>query len=211
MLFLSLLGMALIGNAATKTNQLVKTIHQVQSNIHYSRYHLGQNLFDLDRGVYILDCSSYVDDLLQRAFPNAFQQLSSFSHTHLPNSNDYYHFINHLPITIQDTDWEKIEDVGNLHAGDILVFRYKRPHYHVAGHVMVVVTPPEKIQNQVYVVKVADSTPFPHSNDTRRAHAGVGVGDMLLKVNSNGEPVAYAWRVHAGFESKMHIVMARVT
>ena len=62
-----------------------------------------------------------------------------------------------------------------------------------------------------YLVRVADSAPSGHSQDTRRGRvSGIGIGTMVLKTNPDtGEPSAYAWKVGASWKSNVKIAMAR--
>jgi hypothetical protein len=180
------------------------------ANLNYSSYKLGGKRFDPKQGVYILDCSNFVDHLLQEASPRAYSSLVSATGADTPASQQYYNFFKELA---DDTDsyWNKIEDIEQLRAGDILVFRYKNSRgVQTGGHVMVVMNTPLHDSN-VYLVRVADSAPTRHSEDTRQHdESGIGIGTLLLKSNpKTGKPSAYAWGLDGYWNKNVNIAMAR--
>lgn len=192
-------------------SQFINLVNQSQIHLKRTHYKLGGSQFDLRQGVYNVDCSGYVDELLKRAAPDAFNELTNFSNTARPNTLHYYNYFQKLAYKDQSTHWEPIDQVKSLKPGDILVFRYKRLRRRVAGHIMVVLNNARPFQgnpNQ-YIIRVADSSPYRHSNDTRRS-SGVGQGDMLIKTDHlTGAPVAYAWKVDGPWQNQMLYNMAR--
>ncbi len=195
------------------TNPLVKLVNRTIRDNHYSTYRLGGTYFNLTRGVFIIDCSGYLDKLLQAAEPQAFQQVVKASGTARPNSLSYFNFIKKLPLYTPKQNWYRITKVSELTPGSVLIFRYKNLYGRRAGgHVMIIVSKPKVYKNNSheYIVRVADSTPFPHSRDTRNGRrCGIGEGTMLLHVNNAGYPNGYAWSVGAHFEHEMKYAMAQ--
>lgn len=193
-------------NSAPETTheKLVGLIHRAISVLHHTSYRMGGSYFDLSRGIYEEDCSGYVDQLLNRAEPDAYASLTQWTHSSKPSSFDYYDFFKKLP----DSNWhfwQKIKDVARLKPGAILVFRYHgRSRLHSGGHVMVVMSQPVPVENQsdTFLVKVSDSAYSGHSNDTRATHtSGVGIGTLLLKVNPfTREPNAFSWKLTGWLE-----------
>lgn len=185
-------------------SRLVSFVHKTVSTLRYSSYKLGGRNFDLSNGVYVLDCSDYVDHILEEIYPNAYSSLMDSTGSDKPTSAHYYSFFNRLSPNSHN-EWRKIKDVEELRAGDILVFRN-----HSTGHVMVVMDKPT-YDEDAYFVKVADSAPSGHSQDTRpNKVSGIGIGTLLLKANPNtGEPLAYAWKIGARWKNNMKIAMAR--
>ncbi|MDR3492339.1 MAG: hypothetical protein P4M12_09915 [Gammaproteobacteria bacterium] len=192
----------------TKKKRIVELVHKTIDNLNYSAYKMGGTKFDISKGVYIVDCSSFVDHLLERVNPHAYSSLVNSSGSDTPNTRNYYNFINGLADG-HSHYWNKIEGVGELQAGDILVFRKKNSES-APGHIMVVMNKPVRHPGS-FVVQVADSAPVGHSHDTRSRHvSGIGIGTLSLKVNPRtGHPFAYAWREGSFWKNNVHFAMAR--
>jgi cell wall-associated NlpC family hydrolase len=189
---------------------MVNLVHSTIATLSYTAYKLGGTHFDRSNGVYVLDCSDYVDHLLQTANPLAYHSLVNSTGTDKPTSAHYYDFFTGLTYKRRHY-WNKVEDVKELQPGDILVFRNKRvSHTGASGHVMVVMDKPTRVQN-AFIVRVTDSASSGHSQDTRSPHtSGIGIGTMQLKVNpENGHPSAYAWKLGSAWEKRVNFAMAR--
>ncbi len=190
--------------------RLVSFVHEIVSSLRYTRYASGAGTFDSKYGVYKLDCSHYVDNILHRVEPRAYASLEMATGATMPDSANYYAFFTRLSSNIRH-DWDKIDDAKELQPGDVLVFRYKSSSGETeGGHVMVVMNKPV-LNNDALIVQVSDSAFSGHSDDTRLAHnSGVGIGTLLLKVNTyNGQPSAYAWEFNSPWKNRVNIVMAR--
>ncbi len=190
-----------------------RMVHFVQntiSTLRYTAYKLGGTHFDSSKGVYIIDCSDYVDHLLQASNPAAYSSLVHSTGSDKPTTEHYYNFFTGLTYKPRHY-WNKIENVNELQPGDILVFRNnKNSHTGVSGHVMVVMNKPTRIQD-AFMVRVTDSASSGHSQDTRQPHtSGIGIGTMQIKVNPDtGHPSAYAWKLGSSFEHHVNFAMAR--
>ncbi len=198
----------------TIKERLIHFVHNTVETLNYSSYRLGGTRFDMTRGVYILDCSAYVDRILQNVYPNAYSSLMDHTGTDRPTSHDYYDFFTNLADDDPNHHWNKVEAVEQLQAGDILVFRNKnRFGSDINGHVMVVMDKPIEADDEdnIYFVRVADSAPSGHSKDTRPSRtSGIGIGTLLLKVDPQTyEPYAYAWRVGSRWQTNVNIAMGR--
>jgi cell wall-associated NlpC family hydrolase len=199
-----------MGSSSSNDKLVVHFVDKTVSNLHYSSYKLGGKRFDPNRGVYVLDCSSFVAHVLQEASPNAYISLVNATGADAPASQHYYDFFKELS-SDSDSYWSKVSNVGDLRAGDILVFRYKNRHgIQTGGHVMVVMNKPIQ-DDDVYLVRVADSAPSRHSEDTRSSRSsGVGIGTLVLQANSRtGQPSAYAWGLDSYWNKNVNIAMAR--
>lgn len=195
---------------ASVEDRVVKFVRNTVSNLRYSKYKMGGGHFEPSRGVYVLDCSDYVDNILHRADPVAYSNLVNFTGSDRPTSQHYYEFFTELNEDNLQHGWSKIQDVSELQAGDILVFRYKRNARSTGGHVMIVMGKPIG-DNDVYLVRVADSAPSGHSHDTRQPNtSGIGIGTLLLKADAvTGRPLTFAWKVGAPWKSNVKIAMGR--
>jgi cell wall-associated NlpC family hydrolase len=194
--------------ASTTEHNIVGLVHNAVMSLHHTVYRYGGNYFNMAKGVYEVDCSDYVDDLLRISDPKAYQDLANSTHTEKPTSRDYYNFFNDLPDNSGHA-WQRVDDVEALKPGDILVFQNRS---YGGGHVMVVMdTPsPSTYDTNTYFVKVSDSASSRHSDDTRARHAsGIGIGTLMLKADpQTGEPSAYAWTVDSGWEQNVDVAMA---
>lgn len=197
-------------NRAATVGAVTGFVHKTVSNLKFSVYKLGGGHFEPSRGVYILDCSDYVDNVLQAADPKAYSGLVNYMGTDRPTSQHYYDFFTELEDDNIQHGWTKISDVDDLLPGDVLVFRYKHGVHVTGGHVMIVMDKPIGDDN-IYLVRVADSAPSGHSHDTRQPNtSGIGIGTLLLKTDPiSGRPSAYAWKVGAPFKSNVRIAMGR--
>lgn len=197
--------------SASIEQRLVKFVHMTVNNQQYSAYKLGGTKFDASNGIYVLDCSNYVDHVLEEVSPRAYSSLVTSTGADKPNSKNYYNFFTRLSHKSRGA-WNKIENVSQLRPGDILVFRYisSLRHRAAGGHVMIVMNKPIRETN-TYLVRIADAAPSGHSEDTRLPHdSGIGIGTMLLKVNpSTGQPFAYAWKLGSRWKKNVTFAMAR--
>ncbi len=190
--------------------ELIDFVHHTVNNLNYSAYKRGGIRADIARGIYILDCSTYIDVILKSVYPRAYSNLVRATASEKPSSRVYYDFFKRLSKSPKPY-WDKIENVKFLRPGDVLVFRYlNHKKKATGGHVMIVMNTPQSSAN-TFLVRVADSAAAGHSQDTRELHeSGIGVGTLLLKVNpKTGRPSAYAWKLGAPLKSNVTIAMAR--
>jgi len=190
-------------------DKLVNFVSHTINTLKYTAYKFGGNHFDASKGVYVLDCSAYVDKVLESIHPDAYFDIVDTQGTDRPTSHDYYNFFKSLPED-GSSSWNAVKTVEELEAGDILVFRYKNKKSKITGgHVMVVMDTPIG-EAGTYSVRVADSAPTMHSQDTRYKQSGIGIGTLSIKVNpANGRPYAFAWREGARWMRDVNIAMAR--
>lgn len=198
-------------NASSVTGKrIVAYVDNFMSSVRYTTYRSGDRIFDTMHGIFELDCSHYVDHILQNACPHAYHSLVSSTGSTSPDSQNYFDFFNRLP-THMKNDWNAVDDAKQLQPGDVLVFRYLNSSgYSSGGHVMMIMGNPV-IKNDNLFVRVSDSAAASHSDDTRAAHSsGVGIGTMVLKINPmTGRPTAYAWDVDSRWQNRVEFAMAR--
>lgn len=196
------------------SEKLMAWVSKTVSKLRYSHYKYGGSYFNPAHGVYEVDCSGYVNNLLVQAAPDAYHNVLHFTRTYKPTSEDYYHFFKDLPKGRPRNDWYQVPKVSQLNSGDILVFRYSHHFWKHSngGHVMVVVHSPVPLHwyDNSYLVRVADSASAGHSNDTRPPHtSGIGIGTLIIKVNRfSGRTCAFAWKVGSRWKH-VELAMAR--
>lgn len=195
----------------TMSHRLISFVKKTVNDLRYTSYKFGGTYFNTVKGIYILDCSAYIDRLLQKIYPHAYSNLVNTVGAEKPTTKHYYDFFSNLD---NETNpfWNKIENVALLQPGDIIVFRKKSSYRATtsSGHVMVVMNHPIRDASH-YLVRVADSAPSAHSEDTRRSKkSGIGIGTLLLKTNpKTGEPSAYAWTLDSYWTKNVIFAMAR--
>lgn len=190
-------------------DKIVDFVYDTIDTAKYTAYKLGGSRFDTRKGVYILDCSSYVGQILRNVSPRAFLNLVRNTGTPSPNTTHYYDFFSTLPS--DNPYWDKVEDIEELRPGDIIVFRYKKHrHARTRGHIMMVMDKPILTDNG-YNVRITDAAPVRHSDDTRGKHrSGIGVGTVRLQANpKTGQPAAYAWQEGSRWKKNVRFAMAR--
>ena len=190
----------------------IQFVSNTISTLQYNSYKLGGTRFDASHGIYILDCSSYVDRILQTIYPQAYSNLVSTTGSEKPTTYDYYDFFTNLS---DETVyyWDKINTIEQLQAGDIIVFRYRSNMRNGAGgHVMVVMDKPTLNRRaDAYYLRVTDAAPSGHSKDTRPTQtSGIGIGTLVLKVNPKTyQPYAYAWKIGSRWKYNVNFAMGR--
>lgn len=191
---------------AATAHHSVDFIHNTVSNLTYSSYKLGGSRFDISRGIYIVDCSSYIDRILKVTHPAAFSRLATWSGNANPTTNDYYHYFQEIADGPQK-HWLPIEDIGSLRPGDVIVFRYNQ---NTKGHIMILMDKPKRKANTVSI-RVTDSAPIGHSQDTRKRRvSGIGIGTMMVKIHpKTSKPYAYAWQIGSPWRKNVAFAMAR--
>lgn len=145
-----------------------------------------------------VDCSGFVDYAVRRVLPEAYEKVPH-PNTQRPLANDWYNYLRerYQTASTQETvRWREIRHVGELRAGDLVVWlRPENVTGDNTGHIMFVLGPPTRGRPGEWLVKVADSTTSPHANDSRgTTRTGVGTGTIGLTVDGWDRPLAYYWR-----------------
>jgi hypothetical protein len=144
-------------------------------------------------GVYLCDCSDYLNTLLKRACPGAYRELPNYQKS--PTTKDYYALFSTLKTrSTPVSSWYRIQDVRNLCPGDVVVWRNETAG---TGHVSLVLSEAaiNPSRTSEVLVRVADSTLSPHADDTRAAgDTGIGSGVIGLRIDSKGQATGMYWR-----------------
>src|SRR6185437_7212057 len=72
--------------------RLISFVHKTVATVRYTAYKLGGSHFDTLHGIYILDCSTYIDNILEAIHPNAYTSLMNSSGSEKPTTKEYYNF-----------------------------------------------------------------------------------------------------------------------
>jgi hypothetical protein len=136
---------------------------------------------------------------LEQVAPAHYRQIPYQRHGR-PLARDFYAYFTSLPTRdrAEIGGWCRVEQLAQAQRGDILAYKYTpqvRQIKGTTGHVLIIFSRPQKLENGEYVVLVVDSTRSAHGDDTRREghEAGVGCGKMWFGTDANGRPIYYRW------------------
>jgi hypothetical protein len=141
---------------------------------------------------------AFMSLLLERVAPAELAQIPKRTGGRHPSGTEFYEFF----ATHPRKGWERVAKLAEARAGDIIA--WKDPG---SGHVALVARAPEHdAKARVWTLLIHDSSSEAHFADTRRRHgryyAGVGSGELKLRVTSNGAPRA----VQVGPDADFHNV-----
>ncbi|GAC1550017.1 MAG: hypothetical protein NVS3B10_13130 [Polyangiales bacterium] len=160
-----------------------------------SSFYAHDTYVDESVGTRDVDCSGYVDYAMTYALPDAFAQVPSPGRR--PLAKDWYALLASADTfsSPTGTHWLRVRSANDLQPGDLVA--WKPPPGSTTrntGHLMIVSDWPYAGRANELVVPISDSTENPHANDSRAdGGSGPGTGSIGLKVDGNGEPVAYYW------------------
>ena len=146
-----------------------------------------------EKGIYAWDCSGMTTWILEKAAPRARKALNRDR----PVATTFLKAIQRAPTDRPRRGWQQIANIEDVRPGDI--FAWKRPKEWgkgVTGHVGFVASRPAPLDDvdNAYVVRIVDSTRYPHGDDTRVPdQTGFGLGTVLFVTDETGKPTAYGW------------------
>jgi hypothetical protein len=155
-------------------------------------------------GIYETDCKGLIAFLLRKVSPAQLAVIPVPVGRKQPRAVEYYEFFILQPAVGQPsaTGWNRVPSLANALPGDVVAWRYREivPGKNT-GHVLILVSKPERVDEDVYRVAVIASTGTPHDDDTRaKGGTGIGKGVMWFKVGADAEPIAYRRNSEVGFK-----------
>ncbi len=173
-----------------RANSMVENIEQTK----YSH----KNYIDESKGIYKLDCSGFVNYLLNETRPAA-QAAILHPGQQRPLAEDFYRYFKDLSKSPNKAGWSKVEYAEDLNAGDIIAWLQPASGEDSGntGHVMIVGGKPSlnSDRKREMLVPVIDSTSSPHSDDSRqKGSSGLGKGTIGILTNDNDKPIGFFWR-----------------
>lgn len=197
-----------------EARDLVERVDDALNAITLTYYVWGSDSWNDSTGVYKVDCTGFVNRMIEDANPSGFDEILEARDTTRPAAEDYYHFFRAIPYGSTRDKWTRIEKVASLRPGDVLVWKYTTEQASGStGHAMIVVDTPVRDGrwSNVYRVRVADSAKSGHGTDNRGSSgSGVGAGYILLRYSStSGRPYAYAWNTNGVWHSDVGFALAR--
>lgn len=198
----------------SESRQVVERVDDALNGINLTYYVLGGDNWTDSTGVYKVDCTGFVNRMIEDASPSAYDELLEARDTTRPSASDYYSFFRTISFGTTENKWTRIEKVASLRPGDVVAWKYDvAPSSGSTGHAVVVVDVPVRDTrwSNVYRVRVADSAKSGHSTDNRGSSgSGVGAGYMLIRYSSEtGRPYDYAWSTAGYWKGDASFAMAR--
>lgn len=147
---------------------------------------------DEAHGVYEWDCSGMAGWVLAREAPRARRALARPR----PIARTFARRIRRAPTDRFRRGWQRVDAVAQVRPGD--VFAWERPPdfpSRNSGHVGFVVNAPVQLSDDLWALRILDSTSAPHQDDTRSPHGegGTGRGTMTVLTDPEGHAIAYGW------------------
>ncbi len=181
----------LAGNRAAR--RVLDVLRRIEDGLQHTHYQ-GRTQVRVKDGYYAWDCSGMTSWILSRAAPRARKTLRSSR----PVARTYLRRIQRAPSKRSRGGWRKIANIEDVRPGDI--FAWLRPTEWpkgATGHVGFIASKPEPVDHiaNAYVVRIVDSTRYPHQDDERETGVqdGFGSGTILFVVDDDGAPIAYGW------------------
>lgn len=171
-----------------------------------------------------VDCSGFLDALLQRSYSYDAAQFKKWLGASRPTARRYHNAI------AEGKGFEQVAKLTDARPGDILAIKYKQPENTNTGHVMLVAGPilamepaePRIAGTRQWEVPVIDSSMSGHGKtDTRHGkgemgkdHTGVGRGVIRLYTDTAGKVAGYTWSSYAKSKfqppDEHHLIIGRL-
>lgn len=171
--------------------RVVAALARVERRQRRTRYQHHTSV-DEARGRYLWDCSGMTNWVLGRAAPRSLRGLGASR----PRAMRYARVIERAPTTRPRRGWQRVP-IAEVRPGDVFAWEtpIERFRRHATGHVGFVVSAPERVHDDLWAVRIVDSTSGPHQDDTRPwdGVGGTGRGTMTFQTDARGDVVAYGW------------------
>ena len=213
--------------------KVITEVDRVMSLLHTTDYTLSNYITDVEGGYLIVDCSKYVETILNEVSLTHYGEFPKSSKSGLTAlAKDYY---NHFVTLPSESDgihcWIRINKLEDARPGDIISYIHE-VEGSTTGHVMIICSYPVPSEYSPidYSLWVNDAANSGHFDDTRnnegiyaedydyiaRLHfdggvikySGVGIGAMWFHI---GENSYYRWSSGTGNQVYKHIAIGRMT
>jgi hypothetical protein len=186
------------GTTAAQSENLGDAAERLLSGVRETHYQ-HRTRVDKSRGAYDMDCSGFVDYLLEHFAQAQFAPLRIEPGHTRPRAAMYFGLFTRLnknPLP----GWEAVPKLGEVRRGDIIAWKLAgstdRPED--TGHVVIVAAAPVEQTTHLYRVQVYDSSVIHHDEDTRpEGTNGVGKGVITFRVDASGQPIGFQFNSHS--------------
>jgi hypothetical protein len=181
---------------ATSGRKVADKAEGIVNDVRETRYEHKSHIV-VSTGTYDVDCNGFVGYVLEQVAPEHLCEVPKEEHQFRPRAFKYYNFFADLPNGGKG-GWRRIHRLANARRGDVLAWRKKahpEPHEDT-GHVVIVADEPSDDGDGQLSVRVYDSSPIPHFDDSRghggdSPDAGVGTGTIRFRVDDHGKPIEF--------------------
>lgn len=163
------------------------------------------------------DCSGLLTALIKVTYKFNSTDLQTWLGSAHPDAETYHQAIE------RKNQFSRFSHISDIQQNMIISIKY--PDSAAAtGHLMLVASQPTEVTptapvigaTRQWVVRIADASQSPHSNDSRcDTCAGLGSGDIRLYTDTNGIVIGYSWSLAANaamYRSSQHpIVLGKLT
>lgn len=211
---------------------------KINKKLAVTRYDHG-NRVELDKGSYAVDCSGFVNHVLDQVHPKALQEVQAFSNdlqdypkpkeASQPWPLHYMLFLQSKEPNTAKRHWKSIENALELKPGDIIAYAssdvsiqkklspqmgtIQKDFCSERGQHMMIVSGPIRIEKEVpwIWVPIFDSTKIPHGREDKRGNnGGIGTGVIGLELDAKKAPQRLKWYDTSKYPLKRNIRMGTV-
>ena len=194
---------AMAGVTAAQSENLGDAAERLLSRVRETHYQ-HRTYADQSRGAYDMDCSGFVDYLLEHFAPVQFAPLRVEPGHTRPRAAMYFDLftrLNKSPLP----GWETVPKLGEARRGDIIAWQLAastdRPGD--TGHVVIVAAAPVEQTTHLYRVQVYDSSVIHHDEDSRpEGTNGLGEGIITFRVDASGQPIGFRFNSRAHYHGE---------
>lgn len=168
----------------TAVKRILATVAFIQKNLKTSHYQ-GLTRVNTDEGKFNFDCSGMVGWILQGTAPQALSEVNANMRRKQsrPIVANFVKTLQSVSPLKPTAGWRRVFKLEDARPGDVIA--WPTPSWYpsdASGHMGIVVETPVKVKGG-YLVRIADSTSYPHGNDTRNGGSGFGYGTVFITVD----------------------------
>lgn len=176
----------------------LKSIQIIKNTMSETGFLRG-GLFDSYCGKYLCDCSSLVSSILKIENKELFLKISK-GRDNL-KSFEYFDFAKR--------EGSYVRSIYDVRPGDILCWKKDHiPKSGDSGHMAIVISTPVMESQNLFRVRVFDSSKTPHSSDSRM-NGGVGEGDLFVQINEDSTIIGVKWSLELSKVKRTDILSIR--
>jgi hypothetical protein len=182
-------GAAPAGSISTASARVLEMLTLIEKKLKTSVYNANTKV-DVDKGVFEFDCSGMVNWILKDKAPTAFAELKA----ERPRVIEYVKALKAISPNQPSAGWRRVAKIADAEPGDVIA--WPTPDWYpsnATGHMGILVAKPEAVDGG-FLLRIADSTSYPHGDDSREGGTGFGHGTVLIAVDAkSGAGTGQGW------------------